>query len=93
MDYYFNTTVDKKKFRGAKKKICLPITLNNDLQKIQDQALKDHNYSRRLKLSNAEDLKALAEIAQDREEWRRLVVRVKRAGEAELSVDNSVNAI
>ena len=92
MDFYFNTTVDKKKFRGAKR-ISLPITLNNDLQKIQDQALKDHNYSRRLKLSNAEDLKALAEIAQDREEWRRLVVRVKRAGEAELSVDNSVNAI
>ena len=89
MQFYFDQQIEGKRFRGARR-TTLPTVLDSDLQKIRDPtSSQDHNYCRRHKLSTQEDLKALAEVAKNRVEWKRLMGRVRIAGEAESSVDDS----
>ena len=88
MQFYFNEEIQGGKFKGARR-TTLPTVLENDLQKIKDPATSDHNYCKKHKLSTADDLIALAEVAQNRAAWKSLTGRVRKAGEAEPSVDDS----
>ena len=86
MQFYFNDEIQGEKFKGARR-TTLPTVLESDLQKITDKS--DHNYCKRLTLKTADDLKALTEVAQNRAAWKSLTGRVRKAGEADPSVDDS----
>ena len=79
---YFENS-DKKGFRG-RPPITLPSLLNEDLKKCtQSDIDKDHNYCKRLKLQNKNDLNDLREIAQDRNEWNQLILSIVEGRQAD----------
>ena len=70
----------EEKFRG-RKRTTLPITINNDLRKLERK--DDHTYTRRLKFETSEDLETLRNIATDRTKWRNLIKDLEKAAQAE----------
>ena len=79
-------------FKG-KKRITLPVTLNKDLESLNNkkQHLIDHSYCKRLKLNNKTDLEEIRQLAQDRVMWKELVYQMAslRTGDADDSDDST----
>ena len=75
MNSYFAT--HGKKFRG-RPLTTLPVVLNKDLSRLQENTLQ---------LTTREDLKHLRCIAQNRQQWRELSTRIRKAAEAPPSDD------
>ena len=87
MKFYFEEKTTG--FRG-KPRTTLPVILNQDLENLYlntEPHHSDHNYIKRLKLNNREDLEKLRKIAEDRDTWKQLVFKITDAGEASASVD------
>ena len=66
-----------KKFRG-RPLTTLPVVLNKDLSRLQENTLQ---------LTTREDLEHLRCIAQNRQQWRELSTRIRKAAEAPPSED------
>ena len=75
MNSYFAT--HGKKFRG-RPLTTLPVVLNKDLSRLQENTLQ---------LTTREDLEHLRCIAQNRQQWRELSTRIRKAAEAPPSDD------
>ena len=93
MTYYFKQT-NSKGFRG-KQRITLPIRLDEDLVMLnrKNVQLRDHNYSKALRLKNTTDLEELRGRAADRTEWQNLVEKIgETTGEVEDSDESSTEA-
>ena len=93
MTYYFKQT-NSKGFRG-KPRITLPIKLDEDLVMLnrKNVHLRDHNYSKALRLINTTDLEELRGRAADRTEWQNLVEKIgETTGEVEDSDESSTEA-
>ena len=75
MTFYFNTT--NKRARG-RPITTLPITLNNDLKRLQDNTIQ---------LVTQKDLDTLKDTAQQRGEWSAFIAWIKRTAEAAKSDD------
>ena len=75
MNRYFAT--HGKKFRG-RPLTTLPVVLNKDLSRLQENTLQ---------LTTREDLEHLRCIAQNRQQWRELSTRIRKAAEAPPSDD------
>ena len=93
METYFMETSNTG-FKG-KRRTTLPSTLNDDLDTLHAQThkhLADHNYNKRQKLLNMQDLETLREEARDRKSWRNLVYRIGQAGKAEDSDESSAES-
>ena len=88
MEFYFSKRSEKG-FRG-RRVTTLPITLVRDLDQVYSSAtsLQDHQYYRRLKLNNEDDLETLRSLAEDRTAWRRLVEKIVEAGKATHSIED-----
>ena len=90
MTYYFkqtNNTGFKFQFRG-KPRTTLPTKLDEDLVNYfnKTEQLKDHGYSKILRLRKNTDLDELRDKAADRTEWQCLV---EKLGETTVEVDDS----
>ncbi|GFR67234.1 hypothetical protein ElyMa_003700600 [Elysia marginata] len=70
MLYYFNDNSNRGRGRPTK---TLPITLNNDLKRLQNKDVQ---------LTTKEDLHKLQKIASQRQEWIAFTVEIKRTAEA-----------
>ena len=75
MNSYFAT--HGKKFRG-RPLTTLPVVLNKDLSRLQENTLQ---------FTTREDLEHLRCIAQNRQQWRELSTRIRKAAEAPPSDD------
>ena len=86
MTYYFKQT-NNTGFRG-KPRTTLPTKLDEDLVNYfnKTEQLKDHGYSKILRLRNNTDLDELRDKAADRTEWQCLV---EKLGETTGEVDDS----
>ena len=87
MKFYFEEKTTG--FRG-KPRTTLPVILNQDLEELYlktEPHHSDHNYTKRLKLNNKEDLEKLRKMAEDRKQWKKHVYKITNAGEASASVD------
>ena len=87
MKFYFEEKTTG--FRG-KPRTTLPVILNQDLEDLYlntEPHHSDHNYTKRLKLNNNEDLEKLRKMAEDRNIWKQHVIKITNAGEASASVD------
>ena len=87
MQFYFKDQTGG--FRG-RPRTTLPVVLKQDLEIYQSfiQSNRKERKYRKLKLRNYDDLVALRHLAEDRHEWRELVQRICRAGEATSSFDD-----
>ncbi|GFR73775.1 hypothetical protein ElyMa_002144700 [Elysia marginata] len=70
MLYYFNENSNRGRGRPT---TTLPITLNNDLKRLQNKDVQ---------LTTKEDLHKLQEIASQRQEWIAFTAEIKRTAEA-----------
>ena len=86
MQFYFED--QSGGFRG-RPRTTLPVVLKEDLEKYQSSIRMNRRErkNRKLKLRNNNDLVALRQLAEDRHEWRQLVQKICRAGEAMSSED------
>lgn len=78
MHFYFTAT-SSEKYRG-RPITTLPVTLNNDLKKINEN---------KIKLTSLQDLEELKSIAHNRDNWRSLTRQIKDKAEAARSVDHA----
>ena len=88
MKFYFEKATNKG-YRG-KPRTTLPVVLNQDLDdhyQHTEPHLSDHNYTRRLKINNNEDLEDMRKLAEDRRNWRKFIHGIINAREASASVD------
>ena len=88
MKFYFEKATNKG-YRG-KPRTTLPVVLNQDLDdyyQLTEPHLSDHNYTRRLKINNKEDLENMRKLAEDRRNWRKFVHGIINTREASASVD------
>ena len=87
MKFYFEN--NKKGFRG-KPRTTLPETIKQDIEKFYNNTEpqhRDHNYTKKTKLNNIEDLEELRKIAEDRKEWKKMINGITNTREASTSVD------
>ncbi|GFR62309.1 hypothetical protein ElyMa_005453000 [Elysia marginata] len=70
MLYYFNENSNRGRGRPT---TTLPITLNNDLKRLQNKDAQ---------LTTKEDLHKLQKIASQRQEWIAFTAQIKRTAEA-----------
>ena len=93
--YFENEENDNNGFRG-RPRTTLPIVLQQDLERYykntEPQHL-DHNYSKRMKLNNKEDIEILRRMAEDRPKWRKLANNITNTREAPTSVDEGATPL
>ena len=89
MELYFDSDSNRGGFKG-KRRTTLPIKLQEDLQKTQTvtTAQMDHN-NKTITFNNRSDLENMKKIAQERDDWKTLTYRIRRADEAEPSDDGA----
>ena len=89
MKFYFENTCSNNAFRG-KPRTTLPEVLKQDLERYYNNTEpqhRDHNYTKKIKLNKSEDLEKLREIAENREDWKKLINGITNTREASTSVD------
>ena len=79
MQLYFHRT--EKRFRG-RPTTTLPVIMNRDLSRIQDN----------LSLKSTDDLKYLRSLAQDRDQWKSLTKQIVEIAEASRSDDQEAKS-
>ena len=87
MKFYFEEP--KTGYRG-KPRTSLPVVLNQDLDNFYQHTEphhSDHNYTRRLKINNIEDLEKIRKIAEDRKKWKEFIHGITNTREASASDD------
>ena len=86
MKFYFKD--HSKGFRG-RPRTTLPVVLSKDLQKFQDhiKSIRKYRQYRGLRLETLQDLESIRLRAQNRDEWKKLIEIIRKAGEATRSDD------
>ena len=89
MNVYFKEIPNTSNFSGHAR-ANLPVTLDNDQGIMYKYSIYiEHNYDKRLKLTNIEKLEHLRKIAEDIDEWHNVTHNILKAVQAESAVAGS----